>query len=71
MIAEAGQLVGKEVASRIEESGIQSVLVRSVLTCESRRGICALALRYHRNLQAFSPAGELFHRRGSISISSG
>ncbi len=39
-LVKAGQLMHEEEAEAIEESGIQSVRIRSVLTCESRRGIC-------------------------------
>jgi DNA-directed RNA polymerase subunit beta' len=39
-LVKAGQLIDEEMAEAIEEAGIQSVRIRSVLTCESRRGIC-------------------------------
>jgi len=39
-LVKAGDLIDEEVAEAIEEAGIQSVRIRSVLTCESRRGIC-------------------------------
>jgi DNA-directed RNA polymerase subunit beta' len=41
LIAEAGGLIDEVIAERIEKAGIDSVMIRSVLTCESRRGICA------------------------------
>src|SRR5690606_3680446 len=40
LIVEAGELIGEEAAEAIEDAGIQSVKIRSVLTCESKRGIC-------------------------------
>jgi DNA-directed RNA polymerase subunit beta' len=39
-LVRAGDLITEEEAEAIEEAGIQSVSIRSVLTCESRRGIC-------------------------------
>jgi len=41
VIAEAGTLIGEELAFKIETSGITSVKIRSVLTCDARRGVCA------------------------------
>jgi DNA-directed RNA polymerase subunit beta' len=41
VIAEAGTLIGEELAFKIETSGIPSVKIRSVLTCDARRGVCA------------------------------
>jgi DNA-directed RNA polymerase subunit beta' len=40
--------ITEEVAEQIEKAGIESVRIRSVLTCESRRGVCQLC--YGRNL---------------------
>jgi len=43
-----GQLIDEEIAEVIEQSPIESVMIRSVLTCESRRGVCARC--YGRNM---------------------
>ena len=40
MLAKAGDLVDEEAVERIERAGIDSVLIRSVLTCENRVGVC-------------------------------
>ena len=48
VLVEAGKEIDEEAAKAIEESGVESVYIRSVLTCESRRGVCALC--YGRNL---------------------
>lgn len=48
VLAEAGQLIDEEVAARIENSPIESVEVRSPLSCEAKKGICAQC--YGRNL---------------------
>jgi len=41
MLAEAGSMITEDVAKAIEDAGVESVLIRSVLTCESRRGVCS------------------------------
>ncbi|MEM5541040.1 DNA-directed RNA polymerase subunit beta' [Olleya sp. AS48] len=48
VLAEAGQLIDEVVAARIENSPIESVEVRSPLSCEAKKGICAQC--YGRNL---------------------
>jgi DNA-directed RNA polymerase subunit beta' len=40
LICEAGQQIDEDVAQKIEDSGIETVEIRSVLTCESKRGVC-------------------------------
>ncbi|MGQ0570511.1 MAG: DNA-directed RNA polymerase subunit beta' [Armatimonadota bacterium] len=47
-VLEAGEEVDEEAADRIEETGLEQVVVRSVLTCKSRYGVCAKC--YGRNL---------------------
>ena len=41
LIIEANQEMGEDLASEIQQSGIEKVKIRSVLTCSSRRGVCA------------------------------
>jgi DNA-directed RNA polymerase subunit beta' len=48
VIVEMGELIDEEASDAIEDWGIQMVKVRSVLTCESRRGLCRQC--YGRNL---------------------
>ena len=48
LIVEAGQEITEEVAQRIEQAGIEKIRIRSVLTCDSQRGVCARC--YGRNL---------------------
>jgi DNA-directed RNA polymerase subunit beta' len=48
LIVAAGEEIDEEASARIEECGIESVSIRSVLTCESRRGVCMNC--YGRNL---------------------
>jgi DNA-directed RNA polymerase subunit beta' len=39
-LVEAGDLIGEDEADAVEQSGLQAVKIRSVLTCEARDGIC-------------------------------
>ncbi|CAL2082175.1 DNA-directed RNA polymerase subunit beta' [Tenacibaculum sp. 190524A05c] len=41
VLVKAGELITYELAAKVQESGIDRVEVRSPLTCESKRGICA------------------------------
>jgi DNA-directed RNA polymerase subunit beta' len=43
-----GPLIDEETAAAIEDAGIETVRIRSVLTCEARRGVCRMC--YGRNL---------------------
>src|SRR6266536_3569016 len=40
LLIEAGDEITPEVAKKIEDAGIEAVEIRSVLTCESKRGVC-------------------------------
>lgn len=48
IIVHAGEEITEAIAERIEKSPIESVEIRSVLTCESKKGVCAKC--YGRNL---------------------
>ena len=48
LILEGGKLIDEEIVSKIENTLINSVEVRSPLTCESKKGICVNC--YGRNL---------------------
>lgn len=48
LIVAAGEEITEEIAKEIEESPIEEVEIRSVLTCESRKGVCVKC--YGRNL---------------------
>jgi DNA-directed RNA polymerase subunit beta' len=58
LIIPAGIEIGDDVAKLVDESAIEEVEIRSVLTCETRRGVCAKC--YGRNLAtgAMVQAGE-------------
>ena len=48
LIVEAGNQIREEEAEKIDEASIDTIRIRSVLTCESRYGVCANC--YGRNL---------------------
>ena len=48
LIVASGEEITEPIAERIEASPIESVEIRSVLTCESKKGVCAKC--YGRNL---------------------
>src|SRR2546423_507504 len=52
-IVETNQEIDEDLAAEIQRSGVQRVRIRSVLTCESRRGCCIKC--YGRNLATGRP----------------
>ncbi len=40
VVCPAGQEINEEIVEKIEEAGIEKVLIRSVLTCETKSGVC-------------------------------
>src|SRR6266849_3541257 len=48
VLVAAGKLIDEETSQAIEDAGIETVRIRSVLTCESKRGVCRMC--YGRNL---------------------
>jgi DNA-directed RNA polymerase subunit beta' len=56
MIVEAGNSIDEEISRRVEEAakaGLEKMRIRSVLTCDARRGVCANC--YGRNLATGRP----------------
>jgi DNA-directed RNA polymerase subunit beta' len=62
LIAAANQEITEDLAVAIEASGNQEVKIRSVLTCESRRGVCVMC--YGRNLAT----GRLVERGEAVGV---
>lgn len=48
LIVPAGELITEEIAHAIQDAGIETVEIRSVLTCESHHGVCSKC--YGQNL---------------------
>ncbi|MGE0353790.1 MAG: DNA-directed RNA polymerase subunit beta' [Gemmatimonadales bacterium] len=48
LLVAAGQLIDETASEKIDDAGIEKVKIRSVLTCEARRGVCRMC--YGRNL---------------------
>ena len=53
VIVKAGEIITEETSEEIETAGVESVQVRSPLTCETRGGICASC--YGRDLARGTP----------------
>ncbi len=62
LIIHAGEEIDTDTARKIEESGIEVVEIRSVLTCESKRGVCVKC--YGKNLAS----GILAQRGDAVGI---
>ena len=67
VIVESNQEIDEDLAAEIQRSGVQRVRIRSVLTCESRRGCCVKC--YGRNL-ATGRAVEIGEAVGVIAAQS-
>jgi len=62
LIIASGEEITEEIAQEIEESPIEEVEIRSVLTCESSRGVCAKC--YGRNLST----GQMVKRGEAVGV---
>ena len=62
LIIKAGEEITYDKAMEIEESGVDTVEIRSVLTCEAKRGVCVKC--YGKNLAT----GYLAQRGDSVGI---
>ena len=62
LLINGGEEISAEVAKLIDESGIETVEIRSVLTCESKRGVCVRC--YGKNLAS----GMLAQRGDAVGI---
>ncbi|MFW6389044.1 MAG: DNA-directed RNA polymerase subunit beta' [Marinilabiliaceae bacterium] len=62
IIVHSGEEIKEEAAAIIEESPIERVEIRSVLTCESKKGVCTKC--YGRNLAT----GKLVHKGESVGV---
>ncbi len=62
IILEANEYITEDIAEKIEEAGIEEVTIRSVLTCETKRGVCAKC--YGKNMAS----GRLAERGDAVGI---
>ena len=53
VLVKGGEIIDEAMSKAIQDAEVEKVLVRSVLTCESRRGVCARC--YGRNLATGRP----------------
>jgi DNA-directed RNA polymerase subunit beta' len=72
VVVESGGEITEEKATVIEQLGIEKVRIRSVLTCETDRGVCVKC--YGRNLasqrlvEIGEAVGTLLRRKVSVSL---
>jgi DNA-directed RNA polymerase subunit beta' len=62
VLIRANQEISEDLAASIQAAGIEGVRIRSVLTCESRRGVCQLC--YGRNLAT----GRMVERGEAVGV---
>jgi len=62
LIVEAGGYISDETAEYIEKEGIETVTIRSVLTCETKRGVCRKC--YGKNMAT----GRITERGDAVGI---
>jgi DNA-directed RNA polymerase subunit beta' len=62
LLVTGGDEITTEIAKKIEEAGVEIVEIRSVLTCESKRGVCVKC--YGKNLAA----GALAQKGDAVGI---
>ena len=62
LIVESGAEITEEIAARIDTTSIEEVEIRSVLTCETRQGVCAKC--YGRNLST----GRMSHIGEAVGV---
>ncbi len=62
LIVTAGTEIDEDIVARIEDTAIEQVEIRSVLTCESKKGVCSLC--YGRNLAT----GKLVQKGESVGV---
>ncbi len=62
LIVESGEQITEPLAKKIQDSPIERVEIRSVLTCESKKGVCAKC--YGRNLAT----GKMVHMGEAVGV---
>ena len=62
LIIESGEEITEEIAEKIENSALEEVEIRSVLTCETRQGVCSKC--YGRNLAT----SKMAHKGDSVGV---
>ena len=62
VIVDVNQEITEDLAGAIQAAGIERVKIRSVLTCESKRGVCVMC--YGRNLAT----GRLVERGEAVGV---
>jgi DNA-directed RNA polymerase subunit beta' len=62
ILVRSGEEISEDIAQAIQDSPIERVEIRSVLTCESKKGVCAKC--YGRNLAT----GKMVHKGEAVGV---
>jgi DNA-directed RNA polymerase subunit beta' len=57
LLMKAGQIIEREDVAKLADSAVSKILVRSVLTCQAKRGICTLCYGYDLSKGTFVDVG--------------
>jgi len=58
ILVKKGQIINKEIAQKIDESGLEKIRVRSVITCQATNGICQKCYGYDLGRNEMVKLGE-------------
>jgi len=58
LIVKGGEAIDEEIAKKIEDAGLDKVTIRSVLTCKTKRGVCALCYGWDLSKREIVDIGE-------------
>ncbi|MFW6129380.1 MAG: DNA-directed RNA polymerase subunit beta' [Candidatus Aminicenantaceae bacterium] len=58
VIVDMNEVITEEIAYKLQELGIERVKIRSILTCESKRGVCQLCYGYNMSTGSLVELGE-------------
>ena len=68
VIVKAGSVISEKEAELIGDSGVESIRIRSVLTCDTKRGICAKCYGWDLSLHKLVDIGTSVGIRAAQSI---
>jgi DNA-directed RNA polymerase subunit beta' len=62
LLVSNNQAISEEIAKAIDDAGVEEIEIRSVLTCETKRGVCSMC--YGRNLAS----GKMVQKGESVGV---
>lgn len=58
VLVKANEMIDEEKSERIEKAGIEKIRIRSVLTCDSKKGVCAKCYGWNLSYRRIVEVGE-------------